>query len=61
MCIPYAPRDRNVAIRLNCTLLGAWTYNRDNLADLYGSVHSSAARTNLQSRESLVRDTRRVG
>ena len=57
MCIPYAPRDRDVAIRLTCALLGAWTDNRDNLADLCGSVHSSAARTNLQSRESLVRDT----
>ena len=57
MCIPYAPRDRDVAIRLTCALLGAWTDNRDNLADLCGSVHSSAARANLQSRESLVRDT----
>ena len=60
MCIPYAPRDRDVAIRLTCVLLGAWTDNRDNLADFYGSVHSSVARTNLQSRESLVRDTYRV-
>ena len=58
MCIPYAPRDRDVAIRLICALLGTWTDNRDNLADLCGSVHSSAARTNLQSRENLVRDTR---
>ena len=57
MCIPYAPRDRDVAIRLTCALLGAWTDNRDNLADLCGSVHSSAARANLQLRESLVRDT----
>ena len=57
MCIPYAPRDRDVAIRLTCALLGVWTDNRDNLADLCGSVHSSAARTNLQSRESLVCDT----
>ena len=58
MCIPYAPRDRDVAIRLTCALLGAWTDHRDNLADLCGSVHSSAARANLQSRESLVRDTK---
>ena len=57
MCIPYAPRDRDVAIRLTCALLGAWTDNRDNLADLCRNVHSSAVRTNLQSRESLVRDT----
>ena len=56
MCIPYAPRDRDVAIRLTCALLGAWTDNRDNLADLYESVHSSVARINIQSRESLVRD-----
>ena len=57
MCIPYVLRDRDVAIRLTCVLLGAWTDNRDNLTDLYGSVHSSAERANLQSRESLVRDT----
>ena len=56
MCIPYALRDRDGAIRLSCALLGAWTDNRDTLADLCRSVHSSAARANLQSRESLVRD-----
>ena len=60
MCIPYAPRDRDIAIRLTCTLLGVWTDNRDNLTDLCESVHSSAARANLQLKESLVRDTERV-
>ena len=60
MCIPYTPRDHDVVIRLTSVLLDAWTDNRDNLVDLCGSVHSSAARTNLQSRESLVRDTKPV-
>ena len=60
MCIPYAPRDRDVAIRLTYALLGAWIDNRDKLTDLCGNVHLSAARANLQSRENLVRDTRGV-
>ena len=38
-------------------MIGAWADNLDNLADLCGSVHSSASRANIQSRESLVRDT----
>ena len=61
MCIPYAPRDRDVAIRLTCALPGSWTDNQDNLVDLCGSVHSSAARANLQLRKSLVCDTWGVG
>ena len=61
MCIPYAPRDRDVAIRLTCVLLGAWTDNRDNLVDLCESVHPSAARVNIQLKESLVHDTKPEG
>ena len=57
MCISYASRDRDVAIRLTCALLGAWTDNRDNLANLWGSVHPSVAWANLQLRKSLVCDT----
>ena len=54
---PLCPKRSRCCYRLTCALLGAWTDNRDNLADLCGSVHSSAARANLQLRESLVRDT----
>ena len=40
---------------------GCWAVSLEKiieiLADLCGSVHSSAARANLQSRESLVYDT----
>ena len=57
MGILYASRDRDVALRLTSVLLGAWIHNRDNLADLCGSVHPSATRANIQLRESLVRDT----
>ena len=60
MGIPYAPRDRDMTLRLTIVLLGVWTDNRDNLVDLCESVHSSAARTNLKSRESLVHDTELV-
>ena len=58
MCIPYAPRDRDVAIRLTCVLLSVCVDNRDNLTDLCGSVHPSATRANIQLRENLVCDTR---
>ena len=57
MCIPYAPQDRDVTIRLTYVLLGAWADNRDNLADLRGSIHPSDARANIQLKESLVCDT----
>ena len=60
MGIPYAPRDRDVALRLTIVLLGAWENNRDNLANLCGSVHPSAARANIHLRESLVCDIKAV-